>query len=350
MTEEETDVECVHRISSDRASALTRQEVMTVNQTPLDSVDPITATMRPVARGLRFPEGPIAMRDGSIVVVEIEGGTLARVTPGGQINVVAELGGGPNGAAVGPDGAVYVCNNGGLVWSEQNGLIMPGMHAPADYVCGSIQRVTLDGTVTELYTECDGRPLRGPNDIVFDSAGGFWFTDLGKSRPDDMDLGALYYALPDGSSITKVAYPIIQPNGVGLSPDGSRIYVAESAAGRVWYWDVPEPGQILPGPVHFGSGGGNLLHGFDGFQLLDSLAVDGDGNVCVATVITGAISIIAPDGTLLRQIPVPEPDPLVTNICFEGAGSHKAYITSSARGILYEAQWPTTGLDLAFTA
>ena len=72
--------------------------------------------IREIASGLRFPEGPIAMADGSVVLVEIARGTLSRVTPAGKVEVIAELGGGPNGAALGPDGKVYVCNNGGFNW------------------------------------------------------------------------------------------------------------------------------------------------------------------------------------------------------------------------------------------
>ncbi len=320
------------------------------------SADPTTdptaeIRMRPVASGLQFPEGPIALRDGSVLLVEIQRGTLSRVAPDGTVSVVADLGGGPNGAAIGPDGAAYVCNNGGFEWHDRNGITAPG-HQPADYAGGRIQRVVLDGpdagTVTDLYTECDGRPLRGPNDIVFDAEGGFWFTDLGKSRHRDSDTGALYYAQPDGSSITEVVHPLVQPNGVGLSPDGSRVYVAETGPGRVWCWDVDGPGRVRR--AEGGPGGARLLHGFAGYQMLDSLAVDGDGNVCVATLLTGAVSMIAPDGTLLRQVPVPEPDPFVTNICFAGAGSRTAFVTSSGRGVLYTLEWPTAGLDLAFSA
>lgn len=318
------------------------------------SADPTAGTrMRPVATGLQFPEGPIALRDGSVLLVEIKRGTLSRVAPDGRVSVVAELGGGPNGAAIGPDGAAYVCNNGGFEWHERNGITAPG-HQPADYIGGRIQRVVLDGpgagTVTDLYTACDGRPLRGPNDIVFDADGGFWFTDLGKGRARESDTGALYYARPDGSSITEVVHPLVQPNGVGLSPDGSRVYVAETGPGRVWCWDVPGPGRVQPAEGGVGAGGARLLHGFAGYQMLDSLAVDGDGNVCVATLITGAVSVLAPDGTPLRQVPVPEPDPFVTNVCFAGAGSHTAYVTSSGRGVLYALEWAGAGLDLAFTA
>lgn len=302
------------------------------------------------ASGLRFPEGPIAMRDGSVIVVEIQRGTLSRVRPDGEVTVIAELGGGPNGAAIGPDGAAYVCNNGGFEWHQAGDITAPG-HQPADYIGGRIQRVVLDGpdagSFTDLYTECDGRPLRGPNDIVFDSAGGFWFTDLGKSRERDSDTGAVYYAAADGSSITEVIHPLTTPNGIGLSPDGSRLYVAETGTGRVWWWDVTGPGQLARGA---GPGGGTLLHGFSGYQLLDSLAVDSDGNVCVGTLVTGAVSAIAPDGALLSQVIVPESDPFVTNICFAGSDSRTAYITSSGRGLLYRVQWHCPGIDLAFTA
>ena len=92
------------------------------------------ANARLVASGLEFPEGPIAMPDGSVVLVEIKRGTLSRVSPGGDVTVIAELGGGPNGAALGPDGAVYVCNNGGFAWSEAMGFTLPG-HQPEVATC-----------------------------------------------------------------------------------------------------------------------------------------------------------------------------------------------------------------------
>ena len=78
--------------------------------------------MEEIASGLEFPEGPIAMDDGSVILVEIKRGTLTRVQPDGSTEIIAELGGGPNGAAIGPDGAVYVCNNGGFEWHDVDGL------------------------------------------------------------------------------------------------------------------------------------------------------------------------------------------------------------------------------------
>ncbi len=301
--------------------------------------------MREIASGLRFPEGPIAMSDGSVVLVEIQRGTLSRVTPDGRVAVVAELGGGPNGAALGPDGKVYVCNNGGFEWHDVAGLTVPGNQA-TDYSGGRIERVDLaTGKSEVLYRECDGHPLRGPNDLVFDAHGGFWFTDHGKMRDRDRDRTGLYYALPDGSSIREVVFPLESPNGVGLSPDGKHLYVAETFTGRVWTWDVTAPGQ-LGGGAPFAPGGGTLLAGLPGFQLFDSLAVDGDGNVCVATLVNGGITSISPDGSRIEHVPTP--DPLTTNICFGGADLRTAYVTLSGVGKLVALDWPRPGLRLAY--
>ena len=98
--------------------------------------------MREICRGLRFPEGPVAMADGSVLLVEIERGTLSRVEPDGRVEVVAECGGGPNGAALGPDGRIYLCNNGGFEWMTVGGILRPTV-APGDYAGGSIQAVDL---------------------------------------------------------------------------------------------------------------------------------------------------------------------------------------------------------------
>src|SRR3546814_15125304 len=148
-----------------------------------------------LATGLQFPEGPIAMDDGSIVLVEIARGTLTRVSPDGSVTVVAELGGGPNGAALGPAGAVYVCNNGGcFTWEHVMGFTLPGP-VPDAWEGGSIQRVDLDtGEVTTLYTASSSGPLRAPNDTVFAAHGDFWFTDHGVRPEGSADPPGVPYA------------------------------------------------------------------------------------------------------------------------------------------------------------
>ena len=301
--------------------------------------------MRDVTSGLQFPEGPIALPDGSVLVVEIRRGTLTRVAPDGRKTGVANTGGGPNGAAIGPDGKVYVCNNGGFEWHDLGGLVVPG-NQPHDYIGGRIQRVDIDtGKVEDLYTACDGHPLRGPNDIVFDAAGGFWFTDHGKLRERDRDRTGVYYARADGSLIKEAIFPLDAPNGVGLSPDGTRLYVAETWTGRVWWWELDAPGDIVQ-TMGFGPGGGSLLAGLPGYQLFDSLAVDGEGNVCVATLVNGGITVIAPNGDVVEHVPTG--DPLTTNICFGGPDLRTAFITLSGTGRLVTTAWPRPGLRLAY--
>jgi gluconolactonase len=306
--------------------------------------------LREITSGLQFPEGPVAMNDGSVLVVEISRGTLTRVRPNGTKEVVVETGGGPNGAAIGPDGKVYICNNGGLKLT-QDGSPTEGL--PPGYTSGCIQRVDLaSGKVEVLYTECNGHPLRGPNDIVFDSTGGFWFTDFGKVQERQKDRTAIYYAKPDGSLIKEMIFPIDGPNGIGLAPGDTRLYAAQTFEGRVWQWDIPRPGELARvagegGPLLAGPGGGKLLVGLPGYQLLDSLAVDGAGNVCVATLINGGITVISPNGASVEFIPTG--DPLTTNICFGGPDLSTAYITLTGSGKLVAMDWPRPGLKLHYT-
>src|SRR5947207_839904 len=139
-------------------------------------------TIREIATGLKFPEGPVAMDDGSVIVVEIAAGRITRVKPDEKTQTVAKPGGGPNGLAVGTDGALYVCNNGGsFEFTKRQGLLIPG-HAPPAHTGGRIERVDIaSGKVEVVYDSCDGERLIAPNDIVFDNVGGFWFTDHGST-------------------------------------------------------------------------------------------------------------------------------------------------------------------------
>jgi gluconolactonase len=306
----------------------------------------ITPKLTQIASGLRFPEGPVAMPDGSIVLVEIERRTLSRVSTSGRIEVIATLGGGPNGAAVGPGGQIYVTNNGGLKFVERPGRLFPIMQAD-DYAGGSIQVVDLvSGKVETLYDSCDGQRLRGPNDLVFDGAGGFWFTDLGKTRERDADRGVVYYARADGSSISEAIFPLERPNGIGLSPDGGTLYVVETPTARCWSFKLAGPGQIESANGPYRGEKGRVVVGLGGYQMFDSLAVDGEGHVCVATLITGAVSDIWPDGSRVDQYILP--DMMVTNVCFGGSGLRTAYATLSMGGTLVSFEWPRSGLPLPY--
>ncbi len=304
-----------------------------------------------LASGLEFPEGPIAMPDGSVILVEIKRRTLTRVSADGEVSIIADCGGGPNGAAIGPDGRVYICNDGGFSWVHpMPGLTFPGNPSqPDDYVGGSIQVVDLKtGAIETLFTECDGNPLRGPNDIVFDKHGNFWFTDFGKSREREEDRGFIYYASPDGKMIREMIKCSCPPNGIGLSPDGNTLYYAETMSARIFGRKIVGPGELAPATI-FDPG---FLAGFSNLRYFDSLAVDGDGNVCVATIgaMNNGITVVSTDGSKkeLLRLPTEFQDICTTNICFGGPDFRTAFITCSSTGRLVSCKWPYPGLKLNY--
>ena len=317
---------------------------MTVTIVP----DPVRA----LADGLAFPEGPVALSDGSILVVEIGAGKVTIVPPAGASRTLADVGGGPNGAAIGPDGAVYVANNGGFRWTERDGRripIDPATHTnePTDFEGGWIERIDpTTGATTVLYRACEGRPLRGPNDLVFDAEGGMWFTDHGKGRHFSVDRGGLYYAQPDGSHIVEVAFPLLGPNGVGLSPDGRSVYVAETLTGRVWEWELGKPGEIRSRATSLGiRHGGRCLAATP--YALDSLAVEANGNIVVGALGDG-LCVISPNGSVEELVSFP--GDVTTNVCFRGPSMKLAVVTLSGSGRLVEIDWPRSGLELAFSS
>jgi gluconolactonase len=294
-----------------------------------------------VATGLALGEGPVAMADGSVLLVEGRAQRLSRVLPDGAVTTVANLDGAPNGAAMGPDGALYICNNGGLVWEQHDGewrTVDPrhGSATPEGYKGGWIERIDLSSGEHEvLYTECDGYRLRGPNDIVFDGHGGFWFTDFGKRRAFDMDIGGLFYAQADGSGIVRAPGAVFSANGVGLSPAGDRVYVAETFTGRLVAFDLDAPGRARPEPT--------IVVATK--MRFDSMAVEADGRIVVASLPDG-LTVVAPDGSSLENLPIE--DSLTTNVCFGGADLRTAYVTTFKA--LFKMDWPREGLRLPYQA
>ncbi len=274
------------------------------------------------------------MDDGSVLVVEIEGGSLVRVTPDGSVSVVSPCGGGPNGAAIGPDGAVYVSNDGGLAFKTVAGIRQPFDQA-ADYHGGSIQRIDLaTGSLQTLYTHCGDTPITSGNDIVFDTHGGFYFNDT--------SAGLVYYGLADGSSIHLAAGDLQLNNGLGLSPDQGRLYASETYTGRIVYWDVVGVGAL--------SDSFAVLYSTEGRHHWDGLAIDSEGNVCAADLQESGITAVSPEGRVVAKVTVPVHDPFVTNVCFGGPDMRTAFITSAGRGRLYATQWHCRGLRLNYNA
>lgn len=300
--------------------------------------------IRECASGLRWTEGPVWLPDGSVLVVEIEGGTLARVYPDGAVRRIAHPGGGPNGAAIGPDGACYVCNAGGDRWVEHGGMRLP-VFDPAAYSGGRIERVDIGtGRVEVLYDACDGHPLCAPNDLVFDAAGGFWFTDMGKQRGRQQDVGAIYYARADGSLIREMLFPVASPNGIALSPDDRTLYFTETFTGRLWHYPLAGPGELALPPAPFDAT--RLLYSAPRLQLFDSMAVDERGYLHIACLMESGIAVVSPGGELESFLPLP--DPITTNICFGGADRRTAFVTLASHGKLVAFDATHAGHPLHF--
>jgi gluconolactonase len=269
---------------------------------------------------LGFTEGPVVMDDGTVYAVD----------------VVATPGGGPNGLALDSPTSVLVANNGGFVFTEVNGRRIPFDFAahtnePPGFTGGWIERVDLvTGAVEVLQTECNGRALRGPNDLVVDEVGGAWFTDHGKGRLESIDRGGLYYLPPEGSVVQQV-FPLLGPNGVGLSPDNRRVYVAETFTGRLWAWDLAAPGELA-------SPAGECVVATP--SSFDSLAIEADGRIAIGGIREGIV-VVTPDGSEIDVYPIP--DDITTNIAFGGADMRRAVITLSRSGRVVETTWPRPG-------
>ena len=307
-------------------------------------------SLRILADGLGFPEGPVMEpgRDGPAadLVVDIDSGRLLRVAEG-EVSTVAHLGGGPNGMALVDAGTALVANNGGFLWTEVDGVRIPIDHAthtnePPDFTGGWIERVDLaSGRVERVCHHVDEEPLRGPNDLVVDEVGGVWFTDHGKGRLHSVDRGALYYLAP-GGELRRVAFPLLGPNGVGLSPDDRTVYVAETHTGRIWAWDLAEPGVVAPAAGSLAVRHGGRCLAATPFSL-DSLAVEADGRLAVGAIGDGVI-VVTPDGAEVDVHPIP--GDVTTNLAFGGPDGRRTIITLSRSGRLAETRWPRPGLPL----
>jgi gluconolactonase len=287
------------------------------------------AEVRVIARGLAFPEGPAIAPDGGLVVTEIAGGQITRVHPDGRTEPFSVTGGGPNGCAFGPDGALYVCNNGGS-WpvgvpsTEKAGK--PPRPGP-----GVLQRQAPGGEVEVAVAEIDGQPLNAPNDLAFDAQGGVYFTDpVWDGRP-----GAICYLGPDGVA-RRCHVGLRFPNGIGVTADGRFVVACESMTGMLWSFKVSAPG-VLGDPKPNGHIGRR--------SVPDGFCFDSAGRMIVAGHNTNLLFVLEEgDGRPVEAIELPDAGP--TNCCFGGPDHRTLYVTSSDVGDVLAIEWPVPGMKL----
>ncbi len=146
--------------------------------------------------------------------------------------------------------------------------------------------------------------------------------------------------------IKEAIFPLERPNGIGLSPDERTLYVVETPTARCWSFALSGPGQIESANGAYRGEKGRVVVGLGGYQMFDSLAVDSEGHICVATLITGAVSDVWPDGSRVDQYVLP--DMMVTNVCFGGRDLRTAYATLSMGGTLVSFEWPRPGHPLQY--
>lgn len=253
-----------------------------------------------LASGIGFTEGPVWHESEGLLVTSMSRGLLYRVDLGGGESAVwAETGGGPNGLALGPDGAVYVAQNGSATIKSRS-----ERPAPAGV------QVVRDGRVVDLATE----HCVAPNDLVLAPDGRIYFTDptAGPPRVSTLDLerGVVQTALEG----------IDFPNGLAFGLNPEELFVADSRTGSIFRCPVTGAGIGTP-EVFASAPGGNP----------DGIAFDADGNLYVALFATDEIAVFDTRGTRVASLPTGAGSK-PTNCCFAGPGLRTLVVTAASGG------------------
>jgi gluconolactonase len=273
-------------------------------------------------------------------------GRIVRLYPDGTRTVVAETGGSPNGTAVLHDGSIAVCQGGGSGWTVRPwpyagpgavDLYLP-TGPPAQPIPPQVQRVSQTGEVTTMFTHDHvGEPLKKPSDLAIDRHGGMYLSDFGGLQGRVRALAGVLYA-PAGGPLQEIVFPVEFANGIALSPDEAVLYVTETRTRRIWGFELLSPGTVgawrsvatIPagGPIGFGSA--------------DGCCVDAAGNVVVATIGRGGVTIVDPSGDALLAAPLD--DPMPTNVAFGGPDGTTIFLTCGSSGRLLALDgWPIAG-------
>jgi gluconolactonase len=248
-----------------------------------------------------YCEGVVFDHSGNAYISDTQNGEIYQVTASGQAKIWAKTGA-PNGHKILADGTHLVCDG-----SQR-----------------AILHLDKDGkTLGKVSSECDGKPLRAPNDLTLDSKhGGFYFTDPGGSNVNN-PIGTVHYVDAKGKTHL-VAQGLAFPNGIVLRPDGKSLLVAESNHNRIFVYTVLAPGKAGERKIfaHLPTKAGDQID-----NQPDGLCLDQDGNLYVAHYGMHQVQVLSPEGKLLRRYP--GGNLTTSNVAFGGANMDQLYITGA---------------------
>jgi gluconolactonase len=255
--------------------------------------------------GFKFTEGPASDGQGNLWFSDIPNNRIHHVDPAGKLTTFLENSQGCNGLMLDARGRLIACQG----------------------KAGKIIAIDLSTKqITVLAEQCDGKPLKGPNDLVIDRQGGICFTDLPENN--------VHYVSADGKVVCLVK-DVSRPNGVLLTPDEKTLIVLPSGQAEVMAYPIESPGKIGKGrvfckleqdPAQPKRPGG------------DGLAVDTRGNFYFTKPALKAIQVVSPEGKTLGMIYFPEAP---ANCCFGGKDMKTLYVT--AQSSLYAVKMEATG-------
>ncbi len=274
---------------------------------------PPQSPWRLAAKGFSFPEGP-AWDGEHLYVSNCYGNWIARITRG-RVDTFLTASRAPfsfaktNGLAVDGSGNLWAC----------------------DFGAGAILRISPEGKSTVAAAGYRGKSFHRPNDLAFAPNGDLYFTDPNRYDPKLPD-GRIFRLRADGS-VHLMADSLAFPNGIAFSPDGSSLYVCESARHRVLRF--PWRKDTLGDPEEFVE-----LPGGDP----DGINFDAEGNLYVAHFGGGAVYVISPEGNILRKIPAPGKKP--TNLEFGGPDLRTLFLTEVETNAVYKLRVRIPGAAL----